>query len=105
MEIDKDTLTKVIEAILNSSQTFQRELLLYQLIFQTFCEREGLNDEMRQQIVDRARELSATRIAGVAEAAHKELLAKVPQIIELLDSNQDEALRLLKEWKPTGAPN
>lgn len=98
-------MLRVIEAILDTSQDLRRELMLYQLIFETFCEREGLNDAMRQQIIDRARELSAARIGAATQAAQQELLAKAEEIVALLDSDRDEALRLLNGWKPTGPPN
>jgi hypothetical protein len=105
MEIDKDKLVGVIEALIKTAHQFEREMILYQLLFHGLCQKEGLTTEQIQQLLDRTREVSAPRIAEMTKAAHQDLLAKAPRIVELLDANRDEFLRLLKEWTPQGPPN
>jgi hypothetical protein len=105
MEIDKHTLIKLLEAFADTSEVLQRELMLYQTLFAAACKTAGLNEVETQKAVERGREAMAPRINAACREGHQALLAKLPQIVDMLDSNQNEAFRLLKEWTPKGPPN
>lgn len=105
MEIDRQNLIKLLEAFVDVSEFFQRELLLYEMLFSAACKAKGLDEKQTQDAVTRGRSASARRIKEVCQAGYQSLLAKLPQIVDLLASDQDAALRLLKEWTPKGPLN
>ncbi len=105
MEIDRQTLIKLLEAFVDVSEVLQRELMLYQMLFSAACKAKGLNEEETQKAADRVRSTNAARIREASQESYQSLLAKLPRIVDLLALDQDAALRLLKEWKPTGLPN
>lgn len=105
MEIDRQRLVKLLEAFADVSELLQRDLMLYQTLFTAVCKAKGLDENATQQIVERARAETATRIRDASQANYQDLLAKIPQIVDMLSSNQDAALRLLTEWKPKGPLN
>ena len=105
MEIDKQILIKVLEAFADTSEVLQHELMLYQSLFAAACKTAGLNDGETRKAVERGREATSPKIKLACREAHQDLLARLPQIVELLDSNRDEAFRLLREWTPKGPPN
>jgi hypothetical protein len=105
MEIDKQILVKVLEAFADTSERLQHELMLYQSLFAAACKTAGLNESETRKAVERGREAMYDKIKLACQEAHQDLLGKLPQIVELLDSNRDEAFRLLKEWTPKGPPN
>ncbi len=105
MEIDKHILIKLLEAFADTSEVLQRELMLYQTLFAAACKTAKLNEAETQKAVERGREVMAPKINAACREGHQGLLAKLPQIVELLDSDRDEAFRLLKEWTPKGLPN
>ena len=105
MEIDKHILIKLLEAFVDTSEVLQRELMLYQTLFAAACKTSGLDETQTQKAVERGREAMTPKINVACREQYLSLLAKLPQIVELLDSNRDEAFRLLKEWTPKGPPN
>lgn len=105
MEIDKQKLISVLEAFVQTAHVFERELMLYQIMFKTACRTQHLTDKEIENLTSQARKASVDRIKAATEPAIKVLLEKLPQIVDLLDSNRDEALRVLQEWKPKGPPN
>jgi hypothetical protein len=105
MEIDKQILIKVLEAFAETSETLQHELMLYQSLFATACKTAGLNEDETKKATERGRAAIYPKIKLACREAHQDLLAKLPQIVELLASRQDEALRVLKEWIPKGPPH
>ena len=105
MEIDKQKLIAILEAMIDTAHVFERELMLYQLIFKGFCQQQGLDEHGAQTVLDRARAASADRIKEATEKGYRDLVAKIPQLVDLLDSNRDEFLKILSEWKPQGPPN
>jgi uncharacterized protein YoaH (UPF0181 family) len=100
MEIDRGTLIKLLEAFVDTSELLQRELMLYQTLFAAACKTAELSETETQNAVERGREAMAQKISE-----YQALLAKLPQVVDLLDSNRDEAFRLLKEWTPKGRRN
>src|ERR1022692_5349795 len=105
MEIDKHILIKLLEAFVDTSEVLQRELMLYQTLVAAACKTSGLDETQTQKAVERGREAMTPKINVACREQYLSLLAKLPQIVELLDSNRDEAFRLLKEWTPKGPPN
>jgi hypothetical protein len=105
MEIDKQSLIKLLEAFADSSEVLQRELMLYQMLFASACKVRGLTEEEAKKAVDIGRAEASERIKKACQSEHQALLAKLPQLVDLLVSNQDVALRFLKEWTPKGPPN
>jgi hypothetical protein len=105
MDIDRDTLIKLLGAFVDTSEVFQRELILYQTLFAAACKAKGLDEIQTQKAVGSGRETMAPRINAANREQYLALLAKLPQIVDMLDSNRDEAFRLLKEWTPKGPPN
>jgi len=105
MEIDRDALIKLLEAFVDTSEVLQRELMLYQGLFTAVCKAKGLDDNQTREAAERGREAMAAKISAVSREQYLALLAKLPQIVDILDSNQNEAFRLLKEWTPKGPPN
>jgi hypothetical protein len=105
MEIDRQTLIKVLEAFVDASEVLQRELMLHQMLFSAACKTKGLTEEETQKAVDRGRIASTERIKASCQANYQSLLAKLPQLVDLLASDQDAALRFLKEWTPKDPPN
>ncbi|MGA2100458.1 MAG: hypothetical protein ABSG34_05100 [Candidatus Sulfotelmatobacter sp.] len=102
MEVDRETLIKLLEAFVDASELLQRELMLYQILFQAACKTSALGEDGMKELVDRGRKASAQKIKESSQASYRDLLAKVPQIVDLLDTNRDEAMRILREWKPKG---
>jgi hypothetical protein len=105
MEIDKDTLTKLLEAFVDTAEVLQRELMLYQTLFAAACKAKGFNETETEDIVAKARPTMMPRINAASRESYQALLAKLPQIVDMLASDQGEALRLLKEWIPKGPLN
>jgi ferritin-like protein len=105
MEIDRQTLIKLLDAFADVSEVLQRELMLYQTLFTAACKAKGLDENATQQLVEQARVETATRIRDASHANYQDLLAKIPRMVDMLSSNQDSALRLLNDWKPKGPPN
>jgi hypothetical protein len=105
MEIDRETLIKLLEVFADTAEVFQRESALYQLLFTAACKAKGLTDGEIQAAVDRGRIESADRIKTTFQAGHQSLLARLPQLVDLLASDQDAALKLLRESTPKGLPN
>jgi hypothetical protein len=105
MEIDRNTLIKLLEAFVDTSEILQRELMLYQTLFKAACKTSGLDETETQKALERGREAMTPKINAACREHYLTLLAKLPQIVDILDSNQEEAFRLLKEWTPKGQPN
>jgi|ERR1700733_9589554 len=105
MEIDKEKLIKLLECFVDVSEVFQREALFYETLFRNACKTQKLSDAQADSLVSRAREASMAKIRAVCQSGYQDLLGKLPRIVDLLDSNQDEALRILKEWAPKGPVN
>jgi hypothetical protein len=105
MEIDRNTLIKLLEAFADTSEVLQREFMLYQMLFSSACKARGLNETQALKAVEQGRELLAPKISDTCRKDYLALLAKLPQIVDMLDSRKDEAFRLLKEWTPKGPPN
>jgi hypothetical protein len=105
MEIDRHMLIKLLEAFVDTSEVLQRELMLYQALFAAACKAKDLDESQTQKAVERGREAMTPKISAACREQYLDLLAKLPQIVELLGSNRDEAFRLLKEWTPKGPPN
>jgi hypothetical protein len=105
MEIDRSVLIKLLESFVDASEVFQREALFYETLLRNVCKTQKLSDSEIDSLVARARETSMAKIREVCQSGYQVLLGKVPQIVDLLDSNRDEAFRLLKEWTPKGSIN
>jgi hypothetical protein len=105
MEIDRKKLIGLLEAFVDTSELLQRELMLFQLLFYSACKSRGLTPEEGHQLADRGRIESEERIRQSSQADHQDLRAKLPQLIDLLASDQDAALQLLRKWTPKGRPN
>jgi hypothetical protein len=105
MEIDRDALIKLLGAFVDASEVLQRELMLRQMLFAAACKTKGLDEKQIEDAVDRARVAMAEKINAACQADYQNLLEKLPQIIDLLASDQDAALRFLKEWTPKGSPS
>ena len=105
MEIDRQTLIKLLGAFVDTSEVLQRELMLYQMLFAALCKARGLTEEETQKAADRGRLASAEKIAAACQSDHQRLLEKLPLIVDLLASDQNKALRFLREWTPKGLAN
>lgn len=105
MEIGRDTLIKFLSAMVDTLEVVQRELMLHQMLFAGACKEKGLSEAQIQMAVNASRRVLSPKIAEGCQASYQSLLEKLPQIVDLLDSNRDEALRLLKEWTPKGPVN
>jgi hypothetical protein len=105
MEIDRSKLISLLEALVDTSELLQRELMLYQLLFYSACKTSGLTQKETEESVSRGRAQSAERIQSVCEEDHKRLLETLPLLVDMLASDQDAAIRWLKEWNPRGLPN
>jgi hypothetical protein len=105
MEIDRQILINLLEAFVDVAEVRQREAMLYQMLFTSACKAKGLDENAAKQIVDRARIDLADRITKANQPDYLDLVAKLPQIVDILGSDQNAALRLLKEWKPVGPPH
>jgi hypothetical protein len=79
--------------------------MLYQTLFTAACKTSHLDEPQIQQAVERGRAAMTPNITAACREQYLDLVAKLPQIVELLDSNRDAAFRLLKEWTPKGPPN
>ena len=102
MEIDRPTIIKLLETFVDLSEVFQREALFYETLFRTACKTQKLSDSQTDALVARGREASMAKIREVCQPGYQGLLGKLPSIVDLLDSNRDEAFRMLKEWTPKG---
>ena len=105
MEIDRSTLIKLLEAFADTSEVSQRELMLYQMLFSRVCQTSGLDETKTQKAVEQGRELLGPKINAACREGYLAQQAKIPLIVDLLESQKDEAFRLLKEWTPKGPPN
>jgi hypothetical protein len=105
MEIDRDILIKLLGAFVDTSEALQRELMLYQLLFTAACKAKGLDENQTQKAVEQGRQMMAPKISDTCRKDYLALLGKLPLIVDMLDSQKDEAFRLLKEWTPKGLPN
>jgi len=105
MEIDRQNLIKLLEVFVDTTHVFELELMLYQLVYLTYCKTKGLEPEQAEELVNQTRKLASPKLRETTEAGYRSLVGKLPQIVDLLDSNRDAALRLLQEWKPKGPPN
>jgi len=105
MEINRETLIELLKAFVDASEILQRELMLYNNLFTAACQTKGLDEKQIQDAVNRARVAMAEKIKAASQTNYQSLLEKLPQIVDLLASDQDAALQLLKEWNPKGLPN
>jgi hypothetical protein len=105
MEVDRNTLIKLLEAFVGASEDLQRELGFYQMLFATAWKEQGRSDESRHEAVDRARAVAEEKIRAHYEAGFRDLVAKLPQIVDMLAQDQDAALRFLKEHVSKWGPN
>ena len=90
---------------MDTSEVLQRELMLYQTLFGAACKTAGLDEIETQKALARGRETMAPKINAASREAHQVLVAKLPQLVDLLASDQGAALRFLKEWTPKGPPS
>jgi hypothetical protein len=102
MEIDRETLIKLLEACAGASEVLQRDLFLYQGLFFMACKANGMNDDEIQKTLGAGRESLSHKIDEACRDTHRDLLGRLPRIVDLLASDQDAALRSLKEWTPKG---
>jgi len=102
MEIDEQQLVKILEAFVDVSHAFECELALYQVIVVTLCQQRGLDPA---NIVEVARANGMQVIQEKYKANYQDLLGKLPRIVELLNSNQDATLAMLRKWRPRGPIN
>lgn len=105
VQIDREKLVKLLEAFVDTSELLQRELMLYQTLFTASCTAKGLKEEQIQATIDTGRKAMSEKISEACRANYQDIVAKLPRLVELLSSDQDAALRFLKEWKPKGLPN
>jgi hypothetical protein len=105
MEIDRYILSQLFEAFVDSATILQHELMLYRFLFQGACQAEGLTPQQMEKVLERARQTQGPKIREATREIHKDLVAKIPEIIDLLSADQTKALTFLKEWMPKGRPN
>ena len=105
MQVEREVLIKLLGAFADAMEVVHRELALYQMLFTAACKAKGLTDEETKQAADRGRIAVAEKIDEACTKDYRTLLDKLPQIVDLLDSDQDAALRYLKEWNPKGTPH
>ena len=105
MEIDKHTLVKLLEAFVDTAEIFQRDLILHQTLFAAACKANGLDEIQTQKAVERGREAMSQRISDARREEYLSLVAKLPQLVDMLELNRDEAFQFLKEWTPKGKPH
>ena len=105
MEIDREVLLRILEAFVDASEISRRELMLHQMLFAAACKIKGLTDEEIEKAVDRGRVALTEQIQAASQADYQSLREILPRLVELLVSDQDAALRLLKEWTPKGLAN
>jgi hypothetical protein len=106
MEIDRDKLIKFLEAFADTNYAFERELIIYQLAFLTYCKTKGVEPAEAEELVNQARNIASPKIDELTLKDHRSLLEKLPQIVDLLASNRGEdPTTFLREWKPKGPPN
>jgi exonuclease VII small subunit len=102
MAVDKEAVVKLLEAFALSLETSLREQALLQGLFTAACRAKGLTDAEINLVLAEGRKRLSPRIAEESELSYQSLLGKLPQIVDLLESDQDEALRFLQEWTPKG---
>ena len=105
MQVDRAILIKLLEAFLDASEVTARQLSLFQTLFNAACKAKGMNDEEIQKVIAKGRESLSPKIDEAHRANYLSLVDAIPQIVDLLEKNQDEALRYLREWTPKGLPN
>ena len=105
MEIDRERLIRIIQAILETTHHVECELAASQLIVAAMFQGRGLSPEQVREIVEAMRAKTWPKIIADREPSHKVLLEKVPKLVDMLQSSQDEFLKLLREWNPQGPVN
>ena len=105
MEINRETLIKLLEAFADTSEVLHRELMLYQLLFLSACKSKGLKEDEIQKDIARARIERLGEIDMVSQAAFQSLRGKLPQLVDLLSSDEDAAVRFLEKWGSGGLAN
>jgi hypothetical protein len=104
MEIDREQLIRIIEAILETTYEIECELAMYQLIAAAMFQERNLAPEQVRELLDKTRLTTWPKIMAEHQPGHKALLEKVPKLVDRLQSSQ-EFLRLLREWRPQGPIN
>lgn len=97
MEIDRDILINFLSDMVNTLENVQRELMLHQMLFAGACREKGLNEAQIALAVDSSRKVLSAKIAEGCQASYQTLLGTLPQLVDILGSDQEEALRLLQE--------
>src|SRR5271170_3451049 len=90
MEIDRQNLIKLLEAFVETTHAFELELMFYQITYLTYCKTKGLELTQAQELVSQTRKLASQKVKEMTEGDYRSLLGKLPQIVDLLGSNQDE---------------
>lgn len=104
MEVDREVLTKLLEALIEASAYWQREATLYQLLFSGACQMRGLTEEQAQNAAERARTEKYPQIEEASRSELAELLAKLPQVLEIL-AREREFAAILAKLPPQMRPN
>ena len=102
MAVNKQAVVKLLEAFALSLEVSLREQSLFHSLFIAACKAKGLTDGEVGFVIAEGRKRISPRIAEESQSSYRSLLEKLPQIVDLLESNQDEALRFLQEWTPKG---
>ena len=106
MEIDRKTLIKLLEAFVETTHVFELELMLYQLVYLTYCKTHGLTPQQAEELVKQTRPLASATLREKTAKDYRNLVEKLPQIVDLLGSSQaEDPTKFLREWKPKGPPN
>ena len=79
--------------------------MLYQTLFAAACKTSGLDETQTRKAVERGREAMTPRISAACREQYLDLLTKLPQLVELLDSNRDEAFPTSERMDSKGPPN
>ncbi|HMG84946.1 MAG TPA: hypothetical protein VK574_04355 [Terracidiphilus sp.] len=105
MEINRETLIKLLEAFADSSEVLQHEMMLYQILFTAACKAKGLTEDEIHKAVARGRWENTEKINKVSQATHQRLLARLPRLVDLLASDEDAAMQFLEEWDSESPTN
>jgi len=105
MELERENLIKIMEAMMDTSYVLEKEMNLYRDLFRACCAAKGLTPEEIERAAQYGRTARTAEAETLALESHRSHVAAIPRIVDLLGRDYAQVLALVKSISPKGLPN